>query len=335
MIPDARFRIESDAQPDLTAIHRHGWAYALDALAPLHHRQGVWLDSFVERSFLWKEADELKRGRIPYRHPWVGILHNPPDVPAWHDVRSAPATLLAKESFCESLRTCRGLFVLSEYVGAWLRQRVDVPVVALRHPSPCESPRFTLERSRANQTPRLVQIGWWLRRLHSIAELPLRRLRKTMLLPNHNYFPRVLQRERDVLGKTEAALADVDLIPQLANDAYDEMLAANVAFVHLFDSSANNAIIECIARHTPIVVNRLPAVVEYLGAEYPLYFDTLEEAAAKAECPQTVAAAHRYLVNLPKDWLSGTSFREAIVRSSIYRALPNPAPTLPREDVHS
>ena len=34
--------------------------------------------------------------------------------------------------------------------------------------------------------------------------------------------------------------------------------------------------------NTPIVINRLPAVVEYLGADYPFYFNSLEEARDKA-----------------------------------------------------
>ena len=39
----------------------------------------------------------------------------------------------------------------------------------------------------------------------------------------------------------------------------------------LVDASANNAVIDCIARATPLLVNPHPAVIEYFGADYPTY----------------------------------------------------------------
>jgi hypothetical protein len=43
----------------------------------------------------------------------------------------------------------------------------------------------------------------------------------------------------------------------------------------LYDATSNNAIVECIIRNTPIIVNKLPGVVDYLGENYPLYFNIL------------------------------------------------------------
>ena len=63
------------------------------------------------------------------------------------------------------------------------------------------------------------------------------------------------------------------------------LLCRNIAFVELHDAGANNTVVECIARATPLLVNKLPSVVEYLGAGYPFYYDSLEEAAEKAEEP--------------------------------------------------
>ena len=39
------------------------------------------------------------------------------------------------------------------------------------------------------------------------------------------------------------------------------------------DASAVNTIIECKVRNTPVIVNRLPAVVEILGENYPFYYN--------------------------------------------------------------
>lgn len=93
-------------------------------------------------------------------------------------------------------------------------------------------------------------------------------------------------------------------------------------FFDLYDASANNAIIECMARNTPILVNPLEPVVEYLGSEYPFYFNSLEEAAVKARDLDLVKRAHEYLVNYEgKQRLRGEYFKESIIRSDIYQSL--------------
>ena len=58
---------------------------------------------------------------------------------------------------------------------------------------------------------------------------------------------------------------------------YDNLLLHNYIIIHLIDSSANNSILEAIAMNIPIIVNKLSAVVEYLGENYPLYFQNINE----------------------------------------------------------
>ena len=46
-------------------------------------------------------------------------------------------------------------------------------MTALVHPTESPTLRFDLERFLANPDKRIVQVGWWLRRLASIHRLPL------------------------------------------------------------------------------------------------------------------------------------------------------------------
>lgn len=115
---------------------------------------------------------------------------------------------------------------------------------------------------------------------------------------------------------------EVHLQRYISGRAYDQLLSSNVAFVHLYDSSANNAIIECIVRNTPILVNPLPAVREYLGDGYPFYFESLEEAAEKLRSNELIARTHEYLTKQPKERFSQESFRTSLMTSSIYASLP-------------
>ena len=60
-------------------------------------------------------------------------------------------------------------------------------------------------------------------------------------------------------------------------EEYDELLTKNVVFIELFDASANNTVLECIVRGTPIIINNVGGIYEYLGKNYPLYFENLED----------------------------------------------------------
>jgi hypothetical protein len=111
-------------------------------------------------------------------------------------------------------------------------------------------------------------------------------------------------------------------VTYLPNDAYDRMLQENIVFLDLYDASANNAVVECIARATPLLVNRIPPVVEYLGADYPFYFDSLEEAAAKALDFDLVQRTHEYLLTCPtRARLSPTAFLAEFRASEVYQHL--------------
>lgn len=80
-------------------------------------------------------------------------------------------------------------------------------------------------------------------------------------------------------------------------------------------------------RHTPLLVNPLPAVLEYLGQDYPFYFRTLDEAAAKLMDRDLICRTHEYLKRLARvRELSGESFRRAFAGSAIFRSLPILAP---------
>ncbi len=100
------------------------------------------------------------------------------------------------------------------------------------------------------------------------------------------------------------------------------MLADNIVFVELYDASANNAVLECLARATPLLINPLPAVVEYLGQDYPLYFTSLAEAADKAQDSSYIYAAHEYLKTcLTRQKLSGDYFRRSFIESEVYNLI--------------
>jgi hypothetical protein len=64
----------------------------------------------------------------------------------------------------------------------------------------------------------------------------------------------------------------------VSNEEYDDLLSSSVVLCLLYASAANNILLECLVRNTPLIINPLPSVVEYLGADYPLYATSIEQA---------------------------------------------------------
>jgi hypothetical protein len=298
----------------------------MESLKPLVAADGVILDTFVEDTFCWSLEQSQSLGTVPYRRDWVGFIHNPPGIPDWHEPLSAPQHIISLPAWRESMAACRGLFTFSLTMRDWLAARVDTPVEALIHPTESPARVFRLDRFLSLKRPRIVQIGAWLRRVNSIARLEVSRLQKTCLIPRPDgaaYLDSLVRREQ--ANDPSACGADwssVDLIQHLDPEAFDDLLTRSVVFLDLYDTVVNNTVIECIVRGTPLVCNRLPALVELLGADYPLFFSTLEEAAAKVEDFSLVRAAAEHLESLSKVPFTGAYFARSLADSAIYRNLP-------------
>jgi hypothetical protein len=112
--------------------------------------------------------------------------------------------------------------------------------------------------------------------------------------------------------------SSVEIIESLDNDEYDELLSENIVFLELIDVSAANTILECIARKTPILVNKHPAVVEYIGADYPFYYENMREAADKATNFEYILKAHNYLKAFDSEKLTIEKFWKDFLNSEVY-----------------
>lgn len=89
--------------------------------------------------------------------------------------------LFEKPAFLQSLRHCRCLIALSCYLADGLRAALDaacmhdVGVEVLLHPTEPvpEHMHFTMDRLLSNPTPRLVQIGSWMRSSYALYKMPI------------------------------------------------------------------------------------------------------------------------------------------------------------------
>jgi glycosyltransferase involved in cell wall biosynthesis len=206
-----------------------------------------------------------------------------------------------------------------------LAKTLSLPLDNLIHPTEIPEAQWSWDKFMANREKKIIQLGWWLRKLHAIFQLPESDYRKVFLkVNNEDYLNALIEKEKQLLlaaGEFRPGMYDTaETVSYLPNQKYDEWLSENIGFVYLYDSSANNAVIECMARNTPLLVNPIPAVKEYLGEGYPFYYENFEEAIAKASDLDTVRKTYEYLRKNPiKKKLTGEYFRKSLVRSPIMK----------------
>jgi hypothetical protein len=306
-----------------------------------HHRTG-WdrVESAVEAALASPRADTLFVGAVeqallvsqePLRCPWIGVSHQIPELaPGAEKIYGRKVATLdtVGDLLMASLPACRGLFTLSDCMRGRLGARLDgrVPIETLRHPTELAVRPFRWELYGDDPERRLIQLGQWGRLMRTIYEIEAPSHAKLWL--SGKAFD--AERLRTFMGEPAQPASEVSMPPRVDDDTYDWLLERSLCLVPLFDSSANTALIECVARAAPVLVNPLPAVIEYLGADYPLYFDSLEEASRAAEDRERVREAHLYLRRMPKGHLSFAHFVRSMAGSRIYRSLPPPAQRGPR-----
>ena len=290
--------------------HRSGWPYAMAAMHPLGRDEGVLLDDFIEQIFCYEPNSHA------HEVPWIGIFHHPPNMPPFWKREHALSAMIQTDSWKKSLPHLRGAIALSEYVAHFLADALGVPTIAIKHPTEVPAVRWSAERYQANRLKHLVQVGWYLKNtqlLHQTPELDGHRRMRVYSTDSYlrEYDVKVARHWRG-LG-TRALFHPDRVIEQclLTAARYDQVLAENVVAIELFDASANNVVIECISRGTPLIVNRHPAVVEYLGESYPLYFSDPTEIPDLLGADRVIGA-HAYLEAMDKSWLSGDAFRESV-----------------------
>lgn len=116
-------------------------------------------------------------------------------------------------------------------------------------------------------------------------------------------------RQPTIESLVEKMIKSVHVLQRLDHNEFDEMISSSVVFLDLIECSASNTLIECIVACTPVYINKLPAVVEYLGEDYPLYYENVDDIHIN---DQHILNAHEYLKRLDKQQLTSDHFIKSI-----------------------
>lgn len=338
-----KFNLEYMKQDSFRGLHRSGWQFAIDSLTPLSGRCGALLDTYCDRTFGWASGVLQRSGVLPYTTSWVGFLHH-----TFNEEYSDNnlARLFASSLFQASLPFCRGFFVMSRYLRDQVLERLSglgydkIPVCAVYHPMGFDGKRW----DPANWSRQCVNVGAWYRdcvSIYVVAGLAATESAVTyhalkgkemdsnfppsdpkLLASDHNTWTRYYKKylKRSGAAPSEDFVKTVSVIGTLDNEEYDTLLSSCVMFLDLVDASCANSLIEAIVRKTPVCVNRIAPVVEALGEDYPLYYDSLEEVPSLLT-DEKVLAAHEYLCRMNDDCYRIENFVAQITSSEIYKNL--------------
>ncbi len=192
-----------------------------------------------------------------------------------------------------------------------------------------------MEKFCNNPDKKAIHIGGWLRNMYSIYDLtisPKANISKAMLIGKDvsNYIKPegIFEKVKSHLLKNVDIVEDknniiirnkyiehmiytleskhktVSIIKFVDNNSFDVLLSQNIVFVNFIDVSASNTIIECIVRNTPVIVNRHPALEEYLGKCYPGFYDDLTQAVELIQNFNNIKNIYTYLTQMDKSKLS-------------------------------
>ncbi|SEO24335.1 Glycosyl transferase family 2 [Gemmobacter aquatilis] len=294
-MPQVPRKLNLTGRSQMFGVHRNSFNTLIHALEPLDRTDGTGVRflPFLERYFVWgtDPGEAASDSPAPLTEDWIGILHVPFDAPDWYGPAVSPERFFDTDLWRASRPQCRGIITLCADLERDLKVvDPDLPTLSVLHPTELDVRMFDHAAYRAR--PRVVQVGDWLRRLQGIHRLRAWGHERIMLMKGQTqgYLDAEIARFGDYLDPA------VDVRHMVPNDEYDALLSSSVVICLMYATAANNVIVECLARATPLLVNPLPAVIEYLGFDYPLYACDVAEADALLAQPEKIAEAHAYLL---------------------------------------
>jgi hypothetical protein len=260
------------------------WNFISEKMEIFNNKKGIncyeWLD---------REIQEKK-----IRNKWMGFLHNtisyPEEYPEKYQYQVLPINhLVNNRYFLRKIKNCLKIIVFTDEIKKFLiKQTGFKDVESITHPAP----DYLFERKWSGNTQRVLHIGQQLRKYHSFLDLETKK-NKIMLSP--------IMCENDILEMKKYSNKIVNLHHNLELKQYLNLLCESIVFLDLYDVAACNTIIECIVLNVPILVKKLKGCVEYLGEDYPYYFENLEEASEKINDNNLIHKTNQYLINLNKE----------------------------------
>lgn len=167
------FNINYIDQVDYSNVHRSGWQFVYENIKYLNNNNSnLYLDLYIDRTFHWKKNVLKLLDIIPYKKNWIGFIHHTFDT-TFSDYNNS--NLLEDPEFIASLKYCKGLIVLSNYLKNQFIEKLNnnnIPIFSLVHPTDFKNVKlFSFDNFLNNTDKKILHVGSWLRNIFSFYNL--------------------------------------------------------------------------------------------------------------------------------------------------------------------
>lgn len=252
---------------------------------------------------------EIKEKKITKK--WSGFLHNvidyPIEYPEKYKNKIFPLSSLVKNYyFLDKLESCDKIFVFTKQIENFLIKETSFKnVKSIIHPIP---DFIFAQKKWTKKYNKILHIGQQLRKYHSFLDLKTE-LNKIIIKPLFGDYDLIEMRKYSKNSNT------VSIINQVSINKYFELLSKSIVFLDLYDAAACNTVLECIALNIPILIRKIEGVMEYLGKDYPFYFENLNEANYKLSNSNLILRTHNYISEMNKERYSINNFLKNTIKN--------------------
>ena len=293
--------------------HRGGWKTVIKNLFHnnlcTHHKtkNSIIFVDCIESRFAWW----AKTPKKPILEPWIGIFHYSTDLPKY--IKDDLEYISNLDNVVDNLKTCMGIIVLSKNSYDYISHNPiykDIKIHHLIHPIETIKDKFKMKKFMDNRDNwHIVQLGLQDRITSFIYTLKVKYSK--IWLPGRQSWIDHLYTEISNLN-LKIDIKSVKVLRFGNNEEYDAALQTNIVVIPLHGSSANNSVLEIIEMNIPAFVSKLPATIEYLGENYPLFFTKGEEIENIIDNEELLISklidGHNYLLNMNKEKFSFDKF---------------------------
>jgi hypothetical protein len=142
----------------------------------------------------------------------------------------------------------------------------------------------------------IYHIGWWLRNFTSFSDFKVPKDYNKFILLKQEF-------KSEFYEKFSSIDKNIQIVDEVSDNDYKEIFGNSCIFCDLADAVANNVVLECVKYNTPIIVRRIPSIEEYLGVNYPLFFDDVSDLSKfsnQKTLHKSIVAANEYLLKMDK-----------------------------------
>lgn len=249
------------------SLHFYGWGYIINELKKSINfsDDGLKIHSFTDCIFWGNKKQDLPS------EEWIGFVHSAVSGQPGRKQQYNIDNLLTHPSFIKSREKCRALITLTNHTGNYLRRRVNIPIFETHLPKAHKGNFFDMDKYFFK--PKIRHNGFELRDISRFFNEETNLVKEINIGHDHNYD---LVKWELVHHQVKPSTCNVNISYEfLDNDLYADQLTSTIGFSYYYDCGASQGILEHIMSHTPLVVNRIPPIVEYLGQDYPMYYENI------------------------------------------------------------